>query len=150
MARDGIEPSTFRFSVGRSYQLSYLAGTPKVIRIPAAPLVKTSDFLIGREHDEVTNCDVAWCLEHVHESIRDIFRAHSPTGCDFAFDRCVTVCYPPEFVENDSGGNCPEANPRTDELLSCSVNERLDGMLCGGVDRLPGNYLVSGDRTRHD
>ena len=26
VARDGIEPSTFRFSVGRSYQLSYLAG----------------------------------------------------------------------------------------------------------------------------
>jgi hypothetical protein len=25
VARDGIEPSTFRFSVGRSYQLSYLA-----------------------------------------------------------------------------------------------------------------------------
>ena len=74
MARDGIEPSTFRFSVGRSYQLSYLAGTPKVIRIPAAPLAKTSDFLIGREHDEVTNCDVAWCLGHVHNSIRDWLR----------------------------------------------------------------------------
>ena len=28
VARDGIEPSTFRFSVGRSYQLSYLAGQP--------------------------------------------------------------------------------------------------------------------------
>ncbi len=26
VARDGVEPSTFRFSVGRSYQLSYLAG----------------------------------------------------------------------------------------------------------------------------
>ena len=25
VARDGVEPSTFRFSVGRSYQLSYLA-----------------------------------------------------------------------------------------------------------------------------
>ena len=25
MARDGVEPPTFRFSVGRSYQLSYLA-----------------------------------------------------------------------------------------------------------------------------
>lgn len=27
VARDGVEPSTFRFSVGRSYQLSYLAET---------------------------------------------------------------------------------------------------------------------------
>jgi hypothetical protein len=26
VARDGVEPSTFRFSGGRSYQLSYLAG----------------------------------------------------------------------------------------------------------------------------
>ena len=25
VARDGVEPSTFRVSVGRSYQLSYLA-----------------------------------------------------------------------------------------------------------------------------
>ena len=31
VARDGIEPSTFRFSVGRSYQLSYLAVPRKVI-----------------------------------------------------------------------------------------------------------------------
>ena len=95
VARDGIEPSTFRFSVGRSYQLSYLAGTSKVIRIPAAPLAKTSDFLIGREHDEVTNCDVARCVEHVHKGICDVFRAHSPTGCDFVVNRCVAVCHPP-------------------------------------------------------
>ena len=27
VARAGIEPATFRFSGGRSYQLSYLAGT---------------------------------------------------------------------------------------------------------------------------
>ena len=26
VARGGVEPPTFRFSVGRSYQLSYLAG----------------------------------------------------------------------------------------------------------------------------
>ena len=29
VARDGVEPSTFRFSVGRSYQLSYLAQQSK-------------------------------------------------------------------------------------------------------------------------
>ncbi len=147
MARDGIEPSTFRFSVGRSYQLSYLAGTQKVIRISVAPLAKTSDFLIGREHDEVTNCYVAWCLEHVHKCIRDVFRAHSPTGCNFLIDRCVTVRHPPEFVEHDPGRDCPKANSRTDELLPCSVSKRLDGVLCSGIDGLPGNYLVSGDRT---
>ena len=28
MARGGVEPPTFRFSVGRSYQLSYLAEKP--------------------------------------------------------------------------------------------------------------------------
>lgn len=28
VARGGVEPPTFRFSVGRSYQLSYLAVTP--------------------------------------------------------------------------------------------------------------------------
>ena len=29
VARAGIEPATFRFSGGRSYQLSYLAGRPR-------------------------------------------------------------------------------------------------------------------------
>ena len=30
VARAGIEPATFRFSGGRSYQLSYLAGRPRL------------------------------------------------------------------------------------------------------------------------
>ena len=29
VARGGVEPPTFRFSVGRSYQLSYLAALPE-------------------------------------------------------------------------------------------------------------------------
>ncbi len=35
MARGGVEPPTFRFSVGRSYQLSYLA-LPDTNQIPRA------------------------------------------------------------------------------------------------------------------
>jgi hypothetical protein len=34
VARGGVEPPTFRFSVGRSYQLSYLARTPGLIDRP--------------------------------------------------------------------------------------------------------------------
>ena len=30
VARAGVEPATFRFSGGRSYQLSYLAGRPQL------------------------------------------------------------------------------------------------------------------------
>ena len=37
VARGGVEPPTFRFSVGRSYQLSYLAGAPS----PGAKRVHT-------------------------------------------------------------------------------------------------------------
>ena len=33
VARAGIEPATFRFSGGRSYQLSYLAGRHPVSRV---------------------------------------------------------------------------------------------------------------------
>jgi hypothetical protein len=31
VARGGVEPPTFRFSVGRSYQLSYLAEQPALV-----------------------------------------------------------------------------------------------------------------------
>ena len=39
VARGGVEPPTFRFSVGRSYQLSYLAGNParRTGRRPGSP-----------------------------------------------------------------------------------------------------------------
>ena len=33
MARGGVEPPTFRFSVGRSYQLSYLAGARSTVAV---------------------------------------------------------------------------------------------------------------------
>jgi hypothetical protein len=39
VARAGIEPATFRFSGGRSYQLSYLAGRhPRQTQVPCQTL----------------------------------------------------------------------------------------------------------------
>ena len=37
VARGGVEPPTFRFSVGRSYQLSYLAEGPGVTPAQRGP-----------------------------------------------------------------------------------------------------------------
>ncbi len=43
VARAGIEPATFRFSGGRSYQLSYLAGRHPN-RMPSAQSPRTGDY----------------------------------------------------------------------------------------------------------
>jgi hypothetical protein len=45
VARDGVEPSTFRFSVGRSYQLSYLALKHKAVLTGLEP---ATSALTGR------------------------------------------------------------------------------------------------------
>ena len=42
VARAGIEPATFRFSGGRSYQLSYLA-----LRPPAHPVEPNAPVISG-------------------------------------------------------------------------------------------------------
>ena len=55
MARDGIEPSTFRFSVGRSYQLSYLAERPAVRAGLATPtgLEPATSAVTGRRANQL-------------------------------------------------------------------------------------------------
>ena len=44
VARAGIEPATFRFSGGRSYQLSYLAGRHPNFQMPIAILVVSNEI----------------------------------------------------------------------------------------------------------
>ena len=55
VARDGIEPSTFRFSVGRSYQLSYLARCSTIAEHPATPtgLEPAASALTGRRANQL-------------------------------------------------------------------------------------------------
>ena len=55
VARDGIEPSTFRFSVGRSYQLSYLAERPANIAGLATPtgLEPATSAVTGRRANQL-------------------------------------------------------------------------------------------------
>ena len=54
VARDGIEPSTFRFSVGRSYQLSYLAACESTTRM-ATPtgLEPATSAVTGRRANQL-------------------------------------------------------------------------------------------------
>ena len=57
VASDGVEPSTFRFSVGRSYQLSYLAvraGTrPDVYLATQTGLEPATFALTGRRANQL-------------------------------------------------------------------------------------------------
>src|SRR5699024_1058000 len=56
----------------------------------------------------------------------------------------------PELVEHDARGDSPNPDPRADKLPAQAVREGLDRVLGGGVDRLPIDGLVPGDRARQD
>ena len=51
MARAGVEPATFRFSGGRSYQLSYLAVARERATITISIVVGRPDSADGRNAD---------------------------------------------------------------------------------------------------
>ena len=55
VARGGVEPPTFRFSVGRSYQLSYLAVEPERTPDLATPtgLEPATSALTGRRANQL-------------------------------------------------------------------------------------------------
>ena len=55
MARGGVEPPTFRFSVGRSYQLSYLAEQPAMVAGLATPtgLEPATSAVTGRRANQL-------------------------------------------------------------------------------------------------
>ena len=55
VARGGVEPPTYRFSVGRSYQLSYLAGPEDQASGPATPtgLEPAASAVTGRRANQL-------------------------------------------------------------------------------------------------
>ena len=52
VARGGVEPPTFRFSVGRSYQLSYLAAVPEGLATPTG-LEPATSAVTGRRANQL-------------------------------------------------------------------------------------------------
>src|SRR5690606_18302652 len=57
VARGGVEPPTFRFSVGRSYQLSYLASAYAVL----TGLEPATSALTGRRALRLLHRTLLWC-----------------------------------------------------------------------------------------
>ncbi len=58
MARGGVEPPTFRFSVGRSYQLSYLAVPVRAYRATQTGLEPATFAVTGRRANQLRH----WAL----------------------------------------------------------------------------------------
>src|SRR6478672_8001313 len=74
VARAGIEPATFRFSGGRSYQLSYLAGTAPAEqnRNRASPKMATltglepaTSAVTGRRANQLRHRALLYCCSDV-------------------------------------------------------------------------------------
>ena len=66
VARGGVEPPTFRFSVGRSYQLSYLAVMALAVLTGLEP---ATSALTGRR-----------ALQLLHRTLLRLCRSVPPTG----------------------------------------------------------------------
>ena len=74
VARAGIEPATFRFSGGRSYQLSYLAGRPPELNETTECLAVTATLtglepatsaVTGRRANQLRHRALLYCVLRV-------------------------------------------------------------------------------------
>lgn len=94
VARDGIEPSTFRFSVGRSYQLSYLAARANsarsVFKATQTGLEPATFAVTGRRANQLRH----WALLRAPNGIRTraaALKGRSPRPLDDG-DLVVQTC----------------------------------------------------------
>lgn len=76
VARGGIEPPTFRFSGGRSYRLSYLAGRQHVPHRPGdlTGLEPATSAVTGRRANQLRHRALLCCV------LRDTASQVPPTG----------------------------------------------------------------------
>ena len=75
MARGGVEPPTFRFSVGRSYQLSYLA-----VRAGKPTLVACGDLATPTGLEPATSAVTGRRANQLRYGASMVLRPVSPTG----------------------------------------------------------------------
>lgn len=76
VARGGIEPPTFRFSGGRSYRLSYLAGSSMCLTVLATltGLEPATSAVTGRRANQLRHRALLCCV------LRDTASQVPPTG----------------------------------------------------------------------
>jgi hypothetical protein len=137
VARGGVEPPTFRFSVGRSYQLSYLAGcTPRgearahstggggAPGQPGRPDQRAGDYGVGMAEDVDIRQQIS-ALVSTERTLREQLAAGEISAdeeherlrqVETELDQCWDLLRQRQALR-DSGGDPRQAAPRSESTV---------------------------------
>src|ERR1700736_5795735 len=101
-----------------------------------------SQVLGSREHDEIADRHILWTSQHEDDGFCHILGAKSRSLGDLSID-FGRIGNSPEFVQNHPGGNGSDAHTGRQQLATETMNERLDRVFGGTIDRFPMDGLMT-------
>src|ERR1700736_2570335 len=101
-----------------------------------------SQVLGSREHDEIADRHILRTSQHEDDGFCHILGAKSRSLGDLSID-FGRIGNSPEFVQNHPGSNGSDAHTGRQQLATETMNERLDRVFGGTIDRFPMDGLMT-------
>src|SRR5271165_6833321 len=101
-----------------------------------------SQILGSREHDEIADRHILRTSQHEDDGFCHVLGAKSRALSDLSID-FGWIGNSPEFIQNHPGSNGSDAHTASQQLATETVNERLDRVFGGTIDRFPMDGLMT-------